>query len=130
MAEIATNENIECPGGMPAFLAYPKAAGRYPVVVLMHERYGLVAHAKDLARRCAADGYVVLAPNFFFKHPDQKALNAGNERYDMTDSSRIRAKSRSPVIARAGGTRSSWPRRKKSRLWSSGTVQPQSANGK
>ena len=85
MAEIATNENIECPGGMPAFLAYPKAAGRYPVVVLMHERYGLVAHAKDLARRCAADGYVVLAPNFFFKHPDQKALNAGNDRYDMTD---------------------------------------------
>ena len=42
MAEISTNENIECPGGMPAFLAYPKAAGRYPVVVLMHERYGLV----------------------------------------------------------------------------------------
>ena len=85
MAEISTNENIECPGGMPAFLAYPKAAGRYPVVVLMHERYGLVAHAKDLARRCAADGYAALAPNFFFKHPDQKALNAGNDRYDMTD---------------------------------------------
>src|SRR5882672_3068356 len=85
MAEIATNENIECPGGMPAFLAYPKAAGRYPVVVLMHERYGLVAHAKDLARRCAADGFVVLAPNFFFRHPDQTALNAGDSRYDLTD---------------------------------------------
>jgi len=70
MAEITTNEEIECPGGMPAFLAYPKAPGRHPVVVLMHERYGLVAHAKDLARRCAADGYVVLAPNFFFRHPD------------------------------------------------------------
>src|SRR6266699_1024813 len=85
MGEIATNEEHESPGGMPAFLAYPKAAGRYPVVVLMHERYGLVAHAKDLARRCAADGYVALAPNFFFRHPDQKALNAGNDRYDMTD---------------------------------------------
>src|SRR5258708_33900612 len=85
MAEIATNENIECPGGQPGFVAYPKAAGGYPVVVLMHERYGLVAHAKDLARRCAADGYAVLAPNFFFKHPDQKALNAGNVRYAMTD---------------------------------------------
>ena len=85
MAEIRARDDIECPGGMPAFLAYPKAAGRYPVVVLMHERYGLVAHTKDLARRCAADGYVVLAPNFFFKHPDQKSLNAGNARYDMTD---------------------------------------------
>ena len=85
MAEIRAREDIECPGGMLAFLAYPKAAGRYPVVILMHERYGLVAHTKDLARRCAADGYVVMAPNFFFKHPDQKVLNAGDSRYDMTD---------------------------------------------
>jgi carboxymethylenebutenolidase len=85
MATIAVREDIECAGGMPTFLAHPAAAGRYPVVVLMHERYGLVAHTKDLARRCAAEGYVVLAPNFFFKHPDQKALNAGRERYDMTD---------------------------------------------
>src|SRR5262245_23109401 len=76
---------IECPGGMPAFLARPAARGRYPVVVLMHERYGLVPHAKDLARRCAADGFVTLAPNFFFRAPDQKTLNAGDVRYDMTD---------------------------------------------
>ena len=27
----------------------------------------------------------MLAPNFFFKHPDQKVLNAGDTRYDMTD---------------------------------------------
>jgi carboxymethylenebutenolidase len=77
--------DIVCDGGMPAFMAAPKAVGQYPVVVLMHERYGLVAHAKDLARRCAADGYIVIAPNFFFRHPDQKALNAGDARYDMTD---------------------------------------------
>jgi carboxymethylenebutenolidase len=89
MVEIAAREDIECPGGMPAFLAYPKAAGRYPVVVLMHERYGLVAHTKDLARRCAADGYTVLAPNFFFKHPGQKRLNAGDVRYDMTDTESV-----------------------------------------
>jgi carboxymethylenebutenolidase len=85
MAEITTNENIECPGGMPAFLAYPATSGRYPVVVLMHERYGLVAHTKDLARRCAGDGFVTLAPNFFYRHPDQKNLNAGNSRYDLSD---------------------------------------------
>ena len=51
----------------------------------MHERYGLVQHAKDLAERCARDGYVVLAPNFFYRHPDQKVLNAGDSRYDLTD---------------------------------------------
>jgi carboxymethylenebutenolidase len=35
--------------------------------------------------RCARDGFTVLAPNFFYKHPDQKTLNAGDGRYDMTD---------------------------------------------
>jgi carboxymethylenebutenolidase len=80
------SEDIVCPGGMPAFLALPpKARGPFPVVVLMHERYGLVDHTKDLARRCAADGFLTLAPNFFFKHPDQKALNAGDAHYDMSD---------------------------------------------
>ena len=51
----------------------------------MHERYGLVKHTQDQAMRCARDGFAVLAPNFFFRHPDQKVLNAGDCRYDMTD---------------------------------------------
>jgi carboxymethylenebutenolidase len=85
MTYSVSGEMIECPGGMPAFLARPEAAGRFPLVILMHERYGLVQHAKDLAQRCARDGYVVLAPNFFYRHPDQKQLNAGDSRYDMTD---------------------------------------------
>src|SRR4051812_15897251 len=85
MSERVNTEMIECPGGMPAFVARPATPGRHPVVVLMHERYGLVQHAKDLACRCAADGFLTLAPNFFFRAPDQKALNAGDVRYDMTD---------------------------------------------
>jgi carboxymethylenebutenolidase len=85
MTEAVTGEMLECPGGMPAFLAHPRAPNRYPAVILMHERYGLVQHAKDLALRCAADGFAVLAPNFFHRHPDQTALNAGDARYDMSD---------------------------------------------
>lgn len=76
---------ITCPGGMPAFVARPGGAGRHPVVVLMHERYGLVTHTRDLARKCAEDGFMALAPNFFYRHPDQQALNAGDSRYDITD---------------------------------------------
>jgi carboxymethylenebutenolidase len=77
---------IVCANGMPAFLACPKdAQGPLPVVVLMHERYGLVQHTRDQAMRCARDGYFVLAPNFFFRHSDQAALNKGDSRYDMTD---------------------------------------------
>ncbi|HEX3484022.1 MAG TPA: dienelactone hydrolase family protein [Micropepsaceae bacterium] len=85
MAETVVSESVVCPGGMPGFLAHPAAAGHYPVVVLMHERYGLVRHTQDLARRCASDGFTVLAPNFFYRHPDQAALNAGDSRYDLTD---------------------------------------------
>jgi carboxymethylenebutenolidase len=78
-------QDIVCGNGMPAFVAYPAGGGRVPVVILMHERYGLVQHTRDQAVRCARDGYAVLAPNFFFRHPDQAALNAGNSRYDLTD---------------------------------------------
>src|SRR5258705_5977164 len=85
MAAAIRNEDIICPGGMPAYLARPDASGTFPVLILMHERYGLVQHTRDLARRAAADGHVALAPNFFFKHPGQKKLNAGDSRYDLSD---------------------------------------------
>jgi carboxymethylenebutenolidase len=81
-----TIEDVVCANGMPAVTAFPaNGAGRLPVVVLMHERYGLVQHTRDQAARCARDGYFVIAPNFFFRHPDQVALNKGDGRYDMTD---------------------------------------------
>src|ERR671916_1602497 len=85
MTQDVETKDIVCPGGLPAYVARPAGQGRFPVIVLMHERYGLVAHTRDLARRCATDGFLVLAPNFFFKHPDQAALNAGDARYDITD---------------------------------------------
>ncbi len=85
IASTVTFEDITCENGMPAVLAYPAGGGSFPTVILMHERYGLVQHTRDQAMRCARDGYAVLAPNFFFRHPDQPALNAGKSRYDLTD---------------------------------------------
>ena len=78
-------EKLKTADGMPVYLAQPITAGRYPIVILMHERYGLVQHTEDLARRCAEDGFVACAPNFFFRHPDQAVLSSGDSRYDMTD---------------------------------------------
>ena len=86
--QIETQE-IVCRGDMPAFLAKPAGQGPYPVVILIHERYGLVPHTRDLAKKCASDGFLVVAANYFYKHPDQKGLNAGDERYDMTDAESI-----------------------------------------
>lgn len=88
MLELVT-ELTRCPDGLPVFVAQPRQPGKYPVVILMHERYGLVQHTQDLALRCAADGFIACAPNFFFRHPDHAALMAGDSRYEMTDSEAV-----------------------------------------
>jgi carboxymethylenebutenolidase len=81
-----TTKSLALKGGLPAFLAVPaNPPGRVPAVVLMHERYGFVKHTQDLAERFANDGFVCIAPNCFYKHPDHKELHAGNSRYDLTD---------------------------------------------
>ncbi|MEX0603577.1 MAG: dienelactone hydrolase family protein [Marinobacter sp.] len=85
MAVNVATEEITLPNGMPAFFAYPEQAGAVPAVILMHERYGLVQHTRDQAVRCATDGYATIAPDFFFRHADKNALNAGDSRYDLTD---------------------------------------------
>jgi len=84
MFQIATR-TVRCADELPAFLAIPASEGRIPAVVLMHERYGLVQHTRDLAERFARDGYVCIAPDFFHKHPDQIALHRGEVGYDISD---------------------------------------------
>ena len=77
MADIV-KKNIHCASGLPAMLATPSGSGKYPAIVIMHERYGLVKHTLDLAERFARDGFVCIAPDFYYKHPDQEALHRGD----------------------------------------------------
>lgn len=64
--------------GMPITLYFPEGTKEaLPSVVLMHERYGLVQHTGDLARRLADEGYCVATPDLFFYIEDQDALHAG-----------------------------------------------------
>ena len=81
--------DVTCAEGMPAYLALPAGGDPRPCIVLMHERYGLVDHTKDLARRFAGDGYVCIAPDVFFRHPDQEALHRGDDRCDITDAAAV-----------------------------------------
>lgn len=74
-----------CANGMPAYITRPDTPGPFPVIVFMHERYGLVQHTLDLSQRCARDGYLVVTPSFFFRHPDLPGLNKGEGRYDISD---------------------------------------------
>jgi carboxymethylenebutenolidase len=52
-------------GKTEAFLAEPKAPGKHPGVILIHEIWGLVNHIKDVSMRLARQGYVVLAVDLF-----------------------------------------------------------------
>src|SRR5713226_8873045 len=37
-------EDIQLANGMNVFVAHPDSPGKYPTIVLLHERYGLVQH--------------------------------------------------------------------------------------
>ena len=50
-------------GKIGGYLARPKAKGKRPAVVVIHENRGLNPHIQDVARRLAAEGFLALAPD-------------------------------------------------------------------
>jgi carboxymethylenebutenolidase len=46
-----------------AFVVYPEVKGKAPVVVLIHEIFGLSDWAKEMADELAAQGFIVVAPD-------------------------------------------------------------------
>jgi carboxymethylenebutenolidase len=48
---------------LQAFVVYPEVKGKVPVVVLIHEIFGLTDWAKEMADELAAKGYIVVAPD-------------------------------------------------------------------
>jgi carboxymethylenebutenolidase len=54
-------------GAMGAHLARPTAPGKHPAVVVVMEAFGLNKHITDVADRVAAEGYVALAPDMYYR---------------------------------------------------------------
>lgn len=50
-------------GEMRAYRARPKAEGKLPGVVVIHENRGLNPHIEDVARRAAVAGFLAIAPD-------------------------------------------------------------------
>jgi carboxymethylenebutenolidase len=72
--------------GINAVRALPKAKGKRPAVIILHERYGVDQHTKDLAVKLAQTGFVGLAPDLFHRfNGDRKALQKGQVRMDLRD---------------------------------------------
>lgn len=54
-------------GEMPARLFIPTAPSPQPAVLLLMEAFGLTAHIQDVAARISQEGYVVLAPDLYYR---------------------------------------------------------------
>ena len=60
--------DVQTPDGVAdAYLARPEADGEYPGVLLVIDAFGLRDQIKTMADRIAGEGYVVLAPNLFYR---------------------------------------------------------------
>jgi carboxymethylenebutenolidase len=65
--EIAVPTGIE---QMPCHLARPASGGPYPGLVVVMEAFGLNDNIRQLTDRFAAEGFIAIAPNLFFRFPD------------------------------------------------------------
>jgi carboxymethylenebutenolidase len=71
---------------MNGFLGVPDGPGKKPVVIHLHERYGIVEHTTDLGQKFVDAGYVTIVPDFFSRFTgDRVALARGDDRCDLSD---------------------------------------------
>jgi carboxymethylenebutenolidase len=72
--------------GISAVRALSKAKGKRPAVIILHERYGIDQHTKDLTVKLAQAGFVGFAPDLFHRFTgDRSAVLRGEQRVDLTD---------------------------------------------
>lgn len=67
-------------GPMSAFVSAPDDGVARPGVLLLMEAFGLTPHLRAVARRIAAEGYVVLAPDLYHREAGQRTFG-----YDEVD---------------------------------------------
>ena len=77
-------------GKINGYLVRPKAKGKRPTVIVIHENRGLNPHIEDVARRLAVEGYLALAPDLLSVNggtpPEEdkaRELHTKTEREDM-----------------------------------------------
>jgi len=96
--------NYPSPGGnsgnMRGYLVQPSGSGPFAAVLVVHENRGLNPYIEDVARRCAVEGFLALAPDGLFpaggypgNDDDGRTLQAGLDqarlRTDMLNGARF-----------------------------------------
>lgn len=70
-------ETVMIPAGdrdIPAYVVRPDARGKFPVVLVISEVFGVHEYIRDVCRRLAKLGYVAIATDFFVRHGDPAPL--------------------------------------------------------
>lgn len=57
-------------GAIPAYRAMPAKGGPFPVVLVVHEIFGVHEHIQDVCRRFAKHGYLAIAPALYAREGD------------------------------------------------------------
>lgn len=76
-------------GGLDAFVACPDGAGRAPPVILLGDRDGLTPALEIRARRLAAHGYFVLAPDWARRAAEDRREDADAWLDHLADERRV-----------------------------------------
>lgn len=66
-------------GEMPAYRAMPEGAGKFPLLLVVPEIFGVHEHIKDVTRRLAKAGYMAIAPELFARQGDVTKMTDINE---------------------------------------------------
>jgi carboxymethylenebutenolidase len=72
-------ETVSTPdGAMEVFIAHPDGAGPWPVIVQLMDGIGMREELRDHARRTAAWGYYVMAPDLYYRFGLKGPLDFAN----------------------------------------------------
>jgi len=61
-------------GDMPAYHAMPATGGPFPVILVVHEVFGVHEYIKDVCRRLAKLGYLAVAPALYARQGDPSKI--------------------------------------------------------
>jgi len=66
-------------GAVPAYRAIPDKNGKYPLILVVQEIFGVHEHIKDVCRRLAKLGYFAIAVEMYYRQGDVSAMTDNQE---------------------------------------------------
>ena len=76
-------------GRMPTFMAAPDAEGQHPGIIFYMDAPGIREELRNMARRIAKHGYVVLLPDMYVSPGHSASRHAAARRWDVGRDPRV-----------------------------------------